>query len=33
MTIAGTMIDRRLGSMAKSDLQRVDGELRRSLDR
>ena len=31
-TIAGTMIHRRLGSMAKSDMRGVDGELRRSLD-
>ena len=30
-TIAGTMIDRRLGSMAKRDLQGIDAELRRSL--
>ena len=30
-TIAGTMIDRRLGSMAKRDMDRLDGTLRRSL--
>jgi len=30
-TIAGTMIDRRLGSMTKRDMQGIDGELRRSL--
>ena len=30
-TIAGTMIDRRLGSMAKRDMDGLDGTLRRSL--
>ena len=30
-TIAGTMIDRRLGSMTKRDMRGIDGELRRSL--
>ncbi|TMB58788.1 MAG: type II toxin-antitoxin system PemK/MazF family toxin [Deltaproteobacteria bacterium] len=30
-TIAGTMIDRRLGSMAKRDMDELDGTLRRSL--
>jgi mRNA interferase MazF len=31
-TIAGTMIDRKLGSMAKPDMDAVDSELRRALD-
>ena len=30
-TIAGTMIDRRFGSMAKRDMQGINAELRRSL--
>lgn len=30
-TVKQTMVDRKLGSMARTDLQAVEGELRRSL--